>query len=350
MTKHLNTPIVPTVVDDERFSSNGMLPNAALMRRLADVFNFVAGKCKKQVFLKAQPLDAVQAGEPAQVFWGGYFRTGENTTSIRVCAGLGFTDYGFVTAPYMQLIVKNTVPTTVLSPKWTFAGSGGGSVITPAEIHYIQDNVTGLSTNTEYQWHVEQANGARLVFLSLTETDSRYADDTVTAVCNPALFPAEGPIYDAHIADLIEANNKLWRHNGAHLISWCSPGDPDDTTALTATSYTNAIDLSSTTITGATPGWNLQTRYHNTVNRTTIPVKMAIKSERASGVGTLDVKLTDGTNSITITGIGAGSPTTWQTSVAANIPAQNGTKWDLHAKVSSGSHRITGLSLFEYET
>lgn len=350
MTKHVNTPITPTVIDDERFSSNGMVPSAALMRRLADGFNFVSGRCKKQVFVKAQALDSVSPGEAAQIFWCGYFRTGENTTGLRVAAGLGYTDFGFSTSPYMQLTIRDTVPATIISPKWTFGGSGGGATVTPSEIHNVQDFVTGLSANTEYQWYAEHAQGARLVYLSLTEGESRHSDDTITAVCNPALYPVEGPIYDSHIADLVEANNKLWRHNGAHLISWCSPGDPDDATAFSSTTYKNAIDFASATVTAATPGWNLFTQYHNTANRTTVPVKMAIKSERASGAGTLDVKLTDGTNSITITGIGAGSSTTWQTSVAANIPAQGGTKWDLHAKVSSGTHRITGLSLFSFET
>ena len=64
------------------------------------------------------------------------------------------------------------------------------------------------------------AEGARVVYLTVTERDTQHADDTVTAVCDPGEYTPEAPIYDAHVGDLVDANNRLWKHNGAQLITW----------------------------------------------------------------------------------------------------------------------------------
>jgi hypothetical protein len=362
MTKHVASVLFPPLIDDERFSSNGMLPDAALLRRLAETLNWVAAKAKKQVFTKCQPLDAVLAGDPANVVWPAYFRTGENVRGLHVACGIALTDYSFSSMPEVNLIVKDTTPTTVINKSWTFPASSAGTVVTPDELNHVEEYVGGLLPNTEYYAYWQLTNGARLVYASLTEAQgaddadlgaSHYVDDTVAGVSDPTPFLAEAPIYDAGIADLVTANNLLWRHNGAHLIGWCPDYDEDDgpltSSFASPMTYTNVLDTSSTSVTSSSFGWKLFTQYHNTVNRTTVPVKLAVRSNRTSGGGTLDVRLTDGTNNIDITGIvdlGGG----WST-VTANIPAQAGTKWDLQARVSfhTSVFCISGLALFEYE-
>lgn len=350
MTKHITPTFIPPIIDNERFNMNGNVPSAAVMHRLASAFNFISGACKKQVFLKSQSLDAVAAGDPANVVWNGYFRTGHNTDSLRAVLGIALTDYGFASPPEVTLLVKDTGGSTILSPSWKFKASSAGTNVAPGElsvIHAITD--ADLSANTEYRFYFTCVNGARLVFASLTECDQHYADDSLTAVCDPGEFMAEGPIYDSHIADLVEANNELWQHNGAHLVNWCAPYDEDSTAPLiSSTAYTNIIDITSTTVSAASPGWNLRTQYHNTVNRTTVPVKFCVNTDRTASTGTLDIKLTDGTNTISITGIG--DVNGWSTTTA-NIPAQAGTKWDCHAKVSAGltEFRVRAICLYEYE-
>lgn len=345
MAKHPVTNITPPLVDDQRFNRNGMVPDATLMARLANGFNYVSSRCKKQILLKCQSLGDVAAGDPANVVWPAYFRTGENTSGLRVALGVVVTDFGFTSPPEANLIVRTTAPATVIDKSWTFSVSKTGTAVSPDEIAHVQDVVTGLEPNTEYTMSFQMTNGARVVYASIVEADTRHADDTLTAVCDPSEFMAEGPIYDAQIADLVEANNELWRHNGAHLIQWCADYDEDDGPTVTSTSYINIMG-GSATVTASTPGWTLHTQYHNTVNRTTVPVKLAIKTDRTVGAGTLSIKLTDGTNSIEITGIA--DVDGWST-VTANIPAQAGTKWDLHVKVTSGTFRINALALFEYE-
>lgn len=350
MSKHPVTNILPPLIDDERFSSNGMVPNSVLMKRLAEGFNFVSSRCKKQVQLKCQPLDAVEAGGAIALVWPVYFRTGENTTGLRVALGLARTDYAFSfgSAPQANLTITTAAGAGAIDEDWTLAVSASGTDVAPDDLANIEQLITGLSPNTEYKGGWTLTNGARLVYASIVEADARHADDSVTAVCDPGEFMAEGPIYDSHVADLVQANNELWQHSGAHLINWCAPYTMALGPEVTSTTYVSAIDGVSTTVTGATPGWKLFTQYHNTINRTTVPVKLAIRTDRTAGTGTLDIKLTDGTNTITITGIG--DVNDWSTTTA-NIPAQAGTKWDLHCLVSDGSttFRIHGLALFEYE-
>lgn len=350
MSKHITQKFIPPLIDNERFNMNGMVPSAPALRRLAETFNFAAGRCKKQIFLKCQTLVGVEAGDPANVIWNGYFRTGENVDSLRVVLGIALTDYGFSSPPEVTLFVKDTGGSTILNPRWTFKASSAGVNVAPNEISWVHAiTEQDLSANTEYKFYFTCANGARLVMASLTECDKNHSDDGITGVADPGGFVAEAPIYDHHIGKLVTANNELWQHNGAHLISWAAQYDEDGWPPTVATSYTNIINLSSTTVTAATPGWYLQTQYHNTVNRTTVPVKFCVNTDRTAGAGTLDIKLTDGTNSVSITGIA--DVNGWSTTTGT-IPAQAATKWDCHAKVSAGgtSHVIRAISLFEFES
>lgn len=350
MANHITQKFIPPLVDSERFNMNGNVPSAAVMKRLAETFNFVSGRCKKQFFLKSQALFEVATPDPAQVIFRGRFRTGHNTTAIRILLGLAPTDYAFSTSPFVQLVVKDTSPATItITPDtWYLATSTTAAADpVPDGIYHAHSICEGLSANTEYTFHFE-VYGTRVLYASMTECDKNHADDSLTAVCDPGQYVAEGAIYDAQISDLVEANNELWQHNGAHLISWCPNWYDNTWPALAATSYTNMINNSSTTVTAATPGWNLQTLYHNTVNRTTVPVKLAVLVERVSGVGTFDYRLTDGTNTLGTTGA-SGAGEQWLTTTGT-IPAQASTKWDLHGKVSAGTWRIKAISLYEWES
>ena len=339
MATHIVTPITPPIIDDERFSSNGMVPSAALATRLAETFNFIGARAKKLVFCRAQPLYAVSYGSGgATEFWPLRFRTGENTTGLRILAGLALTDFGFVSAPEFSCSVKTEAAVTVASKTWKYSGFSSSATVLPTDIHHIHDTITGLSPGTAYQISNTVLNGGKLVYLAIAELESRHVNDATTAVCNPGEILPDGPIYDSHVQDLVEANNELWRHNGAQLISWAAPYDLNSAPQITATSYT--------AVTAAGGGFNLFTQYHNTVNRSTIPVRFAFYTRRASGVGTCSMKFTDGTNSLEITGMTGG----WSTTTAGTIPPQNGTNWTLQAKVTSGTFEIYAACLYEWET
>lgn len=346
----------PAIIPDQRFNRNTMLPNAALMRRLADTFNFVAARQKKHIAAYTQPLNDFKdgAGAGTSYFWPTYFRTGEATDKIRLCIGWGPVASTTVGAGMYFLLTDITYGATS-DTKLYSAPDVVGSAVVPSSIMHTQ-TLIDVTPNTEYKTSFTTSSGVTPLYFSLAEAPVALADDSLTGICNPGAFVAEGPIYDAHIADLIDANNKLWRHNGSHLISYigfCDFSVGGATTCYTnstsTTTYNNVQD-SSASVTDTSPGWKLYTTYHATANRTTIPVQMAVQVDRTAGTGTLDIKFTDGTNSVSITGIGDNGDTTWATTTGT-IPVQNGTKWDLHWKVSSGTttFRIKGASLFTYE-
>lgn len=322
-------------------------------RRLAETFNHVACRLKKQVFFQYQPWDSASAGASTIAYWWPTrFRTGEATTGLRVVGGILPTDYAVATgSPSLVVDVRDTSGSghgsSVVSQAFYTNARTASATVVPDEVTYFSGILRGLSANTEYQLHNYITEGCRPLFLSVVELDSRHADDTVSAVCDPGPFTAEAPVYDLHFSDLVTANNSLWRHNGAQLATWCVDGDEDTAAAWSATSYTNLIDGSSTSVSASTPGFNLFTQYHNTLSRTTVPVKACFKVSRSSGTGTCDVRFTDGTNSIEVTGL-TGAGTQWGT-VTGTIPTQAGTKWDLQARVSSGSWIVRAAVLFEYE-
>ena len=172
------------------------------------------------------------------------------------------------------------------------------------------------------------------------------ADDSVTGVCNPSKFHVEGPIHDEHAADLTDAANKLWRHNGAHLMSWCCKYHQSDA-GVPTTSSTSYADL---IINNA--GHYLQTQYHSTRRRTGasgVPVEMAVLCIRTAGAGTADFRLTDGTNNIDITGAAVGGSLQWFTTTT-NISDTPAT-WKMQHRVSVGttSIRTPAWSVWEYE-
>lgn len=349
MAKHLVPSIVPTVIDNERFNSNGMVPNADVAHRLATNFNYVSCRAKKALFVRAQRLRSTTSpSSAAEEVWPTYFRLGENSTAIRVVAGMSLTDFGVTlgTPPSFSAVIKDSSGVDVTSKEWFYSGASGGSDVAPGELHHIYDTITGLTANTEYRFVGEALNGVRLAYLTLMELESKYADDTVTAVCDPGELLPAAPIYDAHLGDLIDANNKLWRHNAAPLISWSVDYESRTPLSTTWTTYTNPLDGTSTTVTANSSGFNLFTQYHNTTNRTTVPVKLVIQIGSAGGGVTTDLKITDGTNTLSITGMASSG---WY-STTGTIPAQAGTKWDIMTKNSgAGTATLKVLSLYEFE-
>lgn len=351
MAKHPTHVVTPALIDDERFSRNGMVPSAPLMKRLAEVFNYAASRCKKQFLSRSQLFSVPESGTSSTVyFWRVRFVLGHGTSAIRIAGGVALTDYAAAAVPTLVFNVYDTSNTLVATKSIATNGLTAGAAVAPGEINHFVIEIEGLTANTEYSLRPSMTEGIRPMYLSVTEADAGFVNDSQTGIANPGAYQAEGPIYDAHISDLIDANNNLWKHNAVSLFNWGAALDEDSGSApvVSATSYTNVVDAASTTVTAATPGVNLFTLYHNTANRTTVPVKLVAYVARSSGTGTLDIRMTDGTNSISITGT-SGAGNQWVTATGT-IPVQSGVKWDLQALVSSGVWIVKSVTLFEYET
>lgn len=351
MAKHLVPTKQPAIVHTEMYSGYGLSSPSGL-RRVAEGLNFVSGRQKKLVFCRAQNHLSVTGGSSAAIYaWPFYFRTGENTTALDVIVGVAVTPFAAVSPPLLVCSVKpgggGAAVNGAGEGQVTFDGASGGANIAPSEVSHKRLRITGLAANTEYKVENQLTNGMCLVYMVAVEAGSRHADDSVTAVCSPGKYAAEGPIYDEHAQDLVDANNSLWRHNGAQLLSWSCDYEAgtSGTGVPVITVNTSYTDIYSTTLT-------IATLYHNTRRRsgsTAVPVKLAVLSDRTGGAGTLSVRLYDGTNSIEVTGIGDDTGLNWSTATGT-LPAQLA-GYKLQAKQSNGTttHRIYGLSLFEYE-
>jgi hypothetical protein len=132
------------------------------------------------------------------------------------------------------------------------------------------------------------------------------------------------------------------------LLSWAQ--DWDTPVTIDATTLTNVLDLSSTSVTANTPGFSVQLTHHaRSGGGGEVPVRFAVRAVRTAGTGTLTVRLTDGTDYVELTGIATGGIDGWYV-VSGFLPADLG-KYDLQALVSDGSteFELGAVSLFEWE-
>jgi hypothetical protein len=166
------------------------------------------------------------------------------------------------------------------------------------------------------------------------QSDTPYKLDFVTAVRG-------GPILDLSREQIAGGLSGKWSRGGSALITW--NGADGAIKLAPSTTYTNAINLSSTTVTSATPGWTIDGTRRNTVAQAEVPVILRCyvssdggKVRLASSVGML----------LELTGINSVG---WY-EVAGTIPAAS-TKMDLQiARVGAAiSMGIYAASLYEYQ-
>lgn len=348
---HLPPNHSPGSLDPLR-APNGATPRASFLRRAADGMNTVATYHKKLLLARCQNIADLESGGAPTLFRNHfYFRTGENTVGVRVHLGVTDTDYGAAANPHCVARIYEAAGGTLVVAK-TINYNGRKAIANPWEIlnrtNVVRADLVGLDSNTEYFFELVVEDGARPVYMAAHEVAELHADDAVTGVVDPSKFLTDGPIYDEHVQDLLDAGDKHWRHGGCHYLSW-GPDFGAVPLAWTATSFTNLMDGASTSRTAATPGVTLAAQYHGHAKTAAAGpgARMAVLAIRTAGSGSLDVRLTDGTATMAVTGITTGGVGDWYVA-NVNIPAAI-SKWDPQAKVTSGTFDIYAVSLFAYE-
>jgi hypothetical protein len=350
MSKHLPTQQAPHTVSSNAFARNEIVVSPTGFKAMADNLNRITTWQKKFIFATSQDLNSVDAGAAGTVgLWRVFFRSSQNTAGIRVFLGITDTDYGAAANPNVVVTLKAFIGGATVST-FTTRSNGRQAGANPAEIvnttyHSFAD-LTGIDANTEYYITVQAVDGARPIYCAMTELGATHADDANASVVDAGRFVAEGPIYYQDIQDVSNAIKSQWRHNAVHLLSWAM--DDDNPVYCNSTSYVNLLD-GATSVASTSAGFKLQTNYHNTTSRTTVPVRFAVNAVRLSGSNTLDVRLYDGTNSIELTGIGTGGQGDWY--VTTTTMPVGFTKYDLQAKVGATTEfDIYAISLFEWES
>ncbi len=350
MPKHIVISNPVTQVNSEFFAPNDGTPSPTGMSKVASAFNYVSCRQKKVILVRAQNHYVPTDSSAINTCWPHYFRTGEGSDHVViryafVCADSAVSES---TVGYSLRVFSTGDASDTLagSESHQIHGQISSGALHPNDVFRRTIRIDGLSANTEYHGGFSMTNSARIVYAVVHEGWQMVADDSVTGVCNPDKFHVEGPIYDEHAQDLTEANNKLWRHNGAPYIGWTPDYNDSDVTGITSASFADII--------GNSAGQYVNTAYHSTRRRTGsagVPVKMGVKCYRIGSTCNAEFRLTDGTNNIDITGVTVPTATNarWFTTTA-NISDTPAT-WRMQAKRTSGTGEVAvvGWSLFPYE-
>lgn len=352
MSKH-HIPINPVgTIHPEYVAPNNATVSPSGMAKIAQAFSYTACLQKKVILVRAQDHLNLSSAGTNFVVWPHYFRTGENTSVVVARVGIAGVDSGTHSSVTYKVRVFSAgdISDTLVGEVTHDNGHIVGSSCAPNDVSRRLCRVTGLSPNTEYHGYFSMSTpgigvgNALLTYAVVHEELTSRSDDTLTGVCSPDKYHAEAPIYDLEAQDLTDANNKLWRHNGAPYIGWAA--DYDTSSGPTTTSAVFA-DLQANSA-----GHYIDSTYDCTRNRTTVPVKMGVKAFRDTNTATADFRLTDGTNNVDITGCVCPTAANekWFTTTAT-IPAGTGT-WRMQARRTAGTGTITvcGWALFPYES
>jgi hypothetical protein len=231
--------------------------------KLAQATNFVAAYQRKTIGHHSQSLLGVAAGSASAPLssWRGHFHTGHGATYVSLEAIVARPDAG--TDPYMDFTVTNATTDVLYS--------------TSTQIHYplIDAAATDVADewalgacgaavegDTSYYYQVRLYDYMRPISCVLYERAAAAPDDTTTAGCDPR-YSVGAPILDAQLGDLATALCKMLRNNRAHLIAWAAL-DGSGANSIAGTTYTNILDGTSTSVSATTPGWRVETAYHET--------------------------------------------------------------------------------------
>jgi len=353
MALHLPSKVHPGAFNFELQNTNGRQPSPVTLRTLADGLNTVALYQTKLLAMRGQWLATYDdGGAGGTSVWPFYFRSGEGRRGVRFVLGL-IDSSTSATSPHVDITIRDRSGATVASGSvyHNARDSGtpwdGNSVLN--RTHLATKDLVGLSADTEYTVEIEAQDYIAIAFMCALEIGAAHADDSINGIVDPSKFVVGGPIYDEHWQDLLDAGSRHWRHSGCHYLSWAGDWGATSLPVASYGSYTNVIDGTSTTVSAATPGVVLASENHHTATTDPAvgsPVKMAVKARRTVGSGSLSVRLNDGTNVISVTGITTGGVDDWYT-VTATLPSSLN-KWDIQAVVTSGTFELDAVCLFAY--
>jgi len=357
VAKHV-TPFKTPGVFSQRFAYNGRIPHAAAVRNMAHATNFASQRMRKVVACKgceSGGAGAAEGGAGTERLWHFHFRSGVNLGQLDFMLGVvGVGTAGAATDPRVRLrlhdvsAVTNTY--TDYYRGWLLPGQEQGSY--HASTAWAHGSMSIPAEETHYVLSVETEDYGIVNALTAWERAPDAADDSKTGVCDPSPFEIDRAIRDEDIKKLLEAQHDVWRNNGAHLFGWTRPDSGSEISiAGSGPAWVNMFDQSaSTTPSASTPGFSLDTQYHDTRNGGNINGELGITYERTVGAGNMDIRVRpSGSTLFTINNIN-GSGYTHETH-AVSFPANSGlTKYDLQAYVDVGStFVIHSLALWEYE-
>lgn len=345
----------PDVIHHPRYCRNGEPVLASPMRKVGDAINHIAAYRQKCILMRSKDMPAMGSGAAGtNVLWRGYGYSGYGVTRLRCIVLCKKADNSATVDPLALLVVVGGTSGTQSA---SFRLAGYTSSSTPAPNVISQGTIDiDIVENETISFSLSEVDYLSIVSACVYFVGATPVDDTGTGGVNP-LISVGSNILDSQNLDMATAVTGLWQKNAAHIFSWAADGTANSPTRSNSATYRNILDSSSTSVTAATPGIRVQHQYHNRITpSSTVPTRLAVYAQRTSGAGDTAknaVRMSDGTNTVTVTGIG--NTAQWYTA-DASIPASADAKYDIMARTSTVADggaadaiRIDAVSWLEYQ-
>ena len=343
----------PELIHHARWCRNGEPVLYQPMGKIASAYNWAAAyRGKGPLIQRSRDMPAMGSGAAGpSVLWRWYGWSGYGQTTLRTVVLAKPADNSAAADPYVLVSVTDSGGTN--TGEHHFVGFTSSSTPAPSVLTMGVIDITVVE-NSALECVISEVDYLRIVSVCSFLVGTNPVSDTGTAGVSPG-SGVGSPILDAMHLDMATAATGMWTRNAAHIFTWAADGTANSPTRSNSATYRNILDSSSTSVTAATPGMRLQHGYHNRVTAETVPTRLAVYAVRTSGAGDTSknaVRVSDGTNTVTVTGIGNSAG--WYTA-DATIPSSGDAKYDIMARTSTVADggaadaiRVDAVSWLEY--
>jgi len=340
----------------DRRARNGMVPQHWTPHFAGNTLNGALAHCRKTILFKNRFFKDSYSNSSGftQSVWVAYFHSGYASTSagsLKLNARCGVYTYETGAAKWRLKVYDGT--TTTYSSWVTVPPGGGSSYDVSIEDIVDSEGSVDIDPDTRYEVAIEVPDGYRAPSSCIIQEVHRsYVDTNDTYVVDTRQAFNKGPIYDALHEDLCVAAHGLHKRNGAHLLS-LTPDTISEAWTYSGLGYRNMLDTSLWTIVDSTtPGFNIQTQYHNPVHTDDVPCVFAVFASYSGG-GTGGYVRLIGTSGALCTLNGWDTSGGWIYGTCNLDGSVDTQKLDLQISGSpdvSETLTVYGVSLFEYVT
>lgn len=248
---------IPKRIQHKRWARNGHVPDAWPIRQAAAALNHCAAYRRRQFLSASAPWDTMATGAGSVTVWRSCMRTGLAVSQLRFRMIIGLAQTGFggggsAADPYVEISVTPSggSPETKASHYGAHDGSLGDDAPNQMANRELRFDV---DPTTVYEIAVTAVDGAR----PLAVTGYEWAEPTIDESRPPfvELQPTVWqPILDSIRQKILGGLSNAWLNNSIHLLTWPGLGT-GSARSVTGTTWVNAVDGTSTSVSAATPGY-----------------------------------------------------------------------------------------------
>lgn len=246
----------PKRIDPLRWCSNGLVPDAFMIRQVAWALNHVIAY-RPKVFGTWGDLDnagTVVGASGTTTYYRFHCRTRVLASEMVFRIGMGLDPHDSGTDPTVDIDVTESGGSTTSVSLHYGLSSTGSDGDAPYTIRWAEARIP-VSGATSYEVAIKGSDyGRPLCWTAYDFVDPEVDPDLGYYV---GLAPTiQQPIYDSFREQLLTRASQVWLANGPQLITWPGRGT-GSSTDIRGTTWTNAVDASSTSVSSSTPGFDI---------------------------------------------------------------------------------------------